>query len=272
MNGYSKVIIGVAACTLALLTLWKCMSKKKVLATPQSLCSTTPISALCTGRYEHLSPYFTDLELKDLDDLTDNLLLQFVPENHRPLALLFVRRELSKAKFVWKQNDGLKPRKFSNEHKRIVVMENGLLNLSRMLVSSQFEYGKPDMISITELADLLQRHLKNQPTVKWLRMSNCNLVDADIPFVVDILTELSSCEIVDLSWNRFCGRDKLKDMVDVTISKLCGPSSSLKFLILHLPRLKVLISLRANQYVIRNWFLFLENGYWLQVLLLGVLC
>jgi len=170
---------------------------------PQSKMSTKQelenAESMCTGRYQPLSEYFKGYSKADLEKLDEEDFLEIAKPEHRILMKLFIRN-LQSSWFPTDPFDSVSSPRLPSEN--IAVTEDGVLNLKHEVVSKMFKNDRLPFISITSLSSKFKN---DRMAIKNLDLSDCNLVDQDLPIIADFVLSLPNCEILNLSYNRFHG-------------------------------------------------------------------
>jgi hypothetical protein len=205
-------IVAGAAVALVGYILWIQLKRKTGSLNDDDLTRDTLITDLCIGEYSPLKPYFNGLRLRHYDSFLENFNIGSLPAALQSLAFVFIKEELARAYSITSITPEATPSKLSWK-----VM-NGVLDLPNKVTSCRYPQDIPGYVPINKVVDLIEGVADS---VEYIKFTDCNLLDDDIPYVLEIVKKLPNCKIVDLSWTRFKGMFTLKQAVDESIIEMC---------------------------------------------------
>lgn len=206
-------IVAGAAVAFVGFMLWMQLKRKTRSVNDDDLTRDTLITDLCSGEFSALKPYFHGLRLRHYESFLENFNIGSLPAALQSLAFVFIKEELARAYSV----ASITPDAASLSKLSWKVM-NGVLDLPKKITSCRHPQDIPGYVPINKVVDLIEGI---GDSVEYIKFTDCNLVDDDIPYVLEIVRKLPNCKAVDLSWTRFKGLFTLKHAVDESIIEMC---------------------------------------------------
>lgn len=157
---------------------------------------TAKISDCCTDQFQRLSKYFHDITFSDLDWIDEDDIVQTAMPEDRLLMKVFVIKCIRPFFETLESKPVVNPRK----QPRLSV-ENGVLNLQRMVLSPTFEKDTDThLIPLADLPGKIQEDIWPHH-VRVLDLSYNHLSNKTLEHISRCLDVLPQCEVLDLSYN-----------------------------------------------------------------------
>ncbi|KAI3658187.1 hypothetical protein MP638_000870 [Amoeboaphelidium occidentale] len=200
MSSVTKItLVAGAAFSLVGFILWVQFKRKTRSLNDDDLTRDTLITDLCSG-------------LRHCDSFLESFNIGSLPAALQSLAFVFIKEELARAYAVASITPEATPSKLPWK-----VM-NGVLHLPKKVTSCRHPKDIPGYVPINKVVGLIEGE---GDSVEYIKFTDCNLLDDDIPYVLEIVKKLPNCKIFDLSWTRFKGMFTLKHAVDESIIEMC---------------------------------------------------